>query len=148
MWFLPFSYLNGLLQYILISVDRLRAITAAFTIASITNITLNLILLPIVGLLAAAYTTVIAEILLLIIYMVLLADKALVQIIARLTVKPLTAAVAMAVFLLFFASTPWVVALITSLLIYLVMLFLLKATSIRELTDLKRALVSSTDQRS
>lgn len=147
MWFLPFAYLNGLLQYILISVDRLRAITAAFAIASITNITLNLILLPIVGLLAAAYTTVIAEILLLIIYMILLADKSLVQIVARLTAKPLIASASMAVVLILLASTPWIAALIASLLIYVIMLFVLKATSIRDLMELKRAL-ATTDQRS
>tara|TARA_B100001123_G_scaffold324296_1_gene364233 strand:+ start:4122 stop:5705 length:1584 start_codon:yes stop_codon:yes gene_type:complete len=147
MWFLPFSYLNGLLQYILISVDRLREITVAFAIASLTNITLNLILLPIIGLLAAAYTTIIAEILLLIIYLILLADRALVQIIAELTVKPLIAATVMTVYLLLLASSPWLVALITSLLIYLIMLLLLKAISIRELLELKRALLL-TDQRS
>jgi O-antigen/teichoic acid export membrane protein len=64
-WFLPFSYVNGLVQYGLIALDRQRAITAIFAGTVVFNLLANLALVPAVGLLGAAAVTVASEVVLL-----------------------------------------------------------------------------------
>ncbi len=65
-WFLPFSYLNGVTQYALIAVNRQRFITVAFVISAAFNIGANLILIPRFSLYAASGVTVASEIVLMI----------------------------------------------------------------------------------
>jgi O-antigen/teichoic acid export membrane protein len=64
-WFIPFSFTNGLLQYVLISVNRQHFITVAFVAAAAFNIVGNLLLIPHWGYLGAAFMTVAAELVLL-----------------------------------------------------------------------------------
>jgi O-antigen/teichoic acid export membrane protein len=64
-WFLPFSYVNGVTQYVLIALDRQRFLTAAFLLATLVNFGANLALIPRFGLLAAAALTVVSELVLL-----------------------------------------------------------------------------------
>src|SRR5207249_10573089 len=64
-WFVPFSFTNGLLQYVLISVNQQRFVTLAFVVAVVYNVTLNLILVPRWSYLGAAIVTVLSEIVLL-----------------------------------------------------------------------------------
>ena len=63
-WFLPFSYLNGLTQYALIAVNRQRFITIAFVIATSFNLIANFLLIPRYGINAAAIVTVLSEVVL------------------------------------------------------------------------------------
>ena len=44
-WFLPFSFVNGVTQYVLIAVDRQRFLTIAFLIATAFNLVANLVLI-------------------------------------------------------------------------------------------------------
>ena len=64
-WFLPFSYVNGLVQYALIALDRQRVITGAFALTVAFNLGANLLLVPSFGLHGAAAVTVLSEIVLL-----------------------------------------------------------------------------------
>jgi O-antigen/teichoic acid export membrane protein len=64
-WFLPFSFVNGVTQYVLIAVDRQRFLTLAFLLATGFNLTANLLLIPRFGYLAAASITVLSELVLL-----------------------------------------------------------------------------------
>jgi O-antigen/teichoic acid export membrane protein len=64
-WFLPFSFTNALLQYVLIALNRQRFITAAFIVATVANATLNLLLIPRLSYVGAAVTTILSEIVLL-----------------------------------------------------------------------------------
>ncbi len=64
--FLPFSYFNGLTQYVLIALGRQRALTAAFVVAVIFNLTANLLLIPRWGFVGAAVVTVASELVLLV----------------------------------------------------------------------------------
>jgi O-antigen/teichoic acid export membrane protein len=64
-WFLPFSYVNGIVQYALIALDRQRAITSAFAAVVIFNLAANLMLVPTYGYVGAAAVTVASEIVLL-----------------------------------------------------------------------------------
>ena len=64
-WFVPFSFTNGLLQYVLIAVDQQRFITLSFLLAATFNIVANLLLVPHLSYVGAAITTVLSEIVLL-----------------------------------------------------------------------------------
>ncbi|HLB13266.1 MAG TPA: oligosaccharide flippase family protein, partial [Dehalococcoidia bacterium] len=69
MWFLPFSFINSLTQYVLIAANRQRFLTLAFIIGAAFNIGTNLVLIPIYGYLGAAVTTVLSEIVLMLPFM-------------------------------------------------------------------------------
>jgi O-antigen/teichoic acid export membrane protein len=64
-FFLPFSFVNGVTQYVLIALDKQRLITVAFGITATFNIAANLVLVPWLGINGAATTTVLSEIVLL-----------------------------------------------------------------------------------
>src|SRR5581483_6883144 len=64
-WFLPFSFVNGVTQYVLIAVDRQRFLTIAFLVATAFNLGANLLLIPRASYLGAALVTVLSEIVLL-----------------------------------------------------------------------------------
>jgi O-antigen/teichoic acid export membrane protein len=66
MWFVPFSYANGLTQYVLIAVGRQRLLTVAFFAAAVFNIGANLLLIPRFGFVGAAWVTVASEVVLLV----------------------------------------------------------------------------------
>jgi O-antigen/teichoic acid export membrane protein len=65
-WYLPLSFANGLLQYVLIAVNRQRTLTVAFAIGLLFNLAANLALIPIWGYLGAAVVTVVSEAVLLV----------------------------------------------------------------------------------
>jgi len=60
-WFLPFSFINQVTQYVLIAIDRQRALTWAFVIGVLFNTVTNLIFIPMYGYTAAAITTILSE---------------------------------------------------------------------------------------
>lgn len=60
-WFLPFSFINGVTQYLLIAINQQRFITISFVIATAFNLATNLLLIPRYGYLGAAITTVLSE---------------------------------------------------------------------------------------
>ncbi|HZS02470.1 MAG TPA: polysaccharide biosynthesis C-terminal domain-containing protein, partial [Chloroflexota bacterium] len=64
-WFLPFSFVNGVTQYVLIAVDRQRFLTVAFALATAFNLVANLVLIPTFSYLGAALVTVLSEVVLL-----------------------------------------------------------------------------------
>jgi O-antigen/teichoic acid export membrane protein len=64
-FFLPFSFVNGLTQYVLIALDLQRLITRAFAATVIFNLAANLLLVPLLGIYGAALTTVLSELVLL-----------------------------------------------------------------------------------
>lgn len=63
--FLPFSFINGVTQYVLIALDLQRLITKAFAATVVFNIAANLLLVPLFGINGAALTTVLSELVLL-----------------------------------------------------------------------------------
>ncbi len=60
-WFLPFSFVNQVTQYVLIAIDQQRHLTRAFVIGVLFNLLANLIFIPLYGYRAAAVTTVFSE---------------------------------------------------------------------------------------
>lgn len=64
-WFLPFSFINGLLQYVLIAADQQRFITKSFVLAAGFNLGANLLLIPHWSYVGAAAITIASELVLL-----------------------------------------------------------------------------------
>ena len=64
-FFLPFSFVNGVTQYVLIALDKQRLITGAFALTVAFNVVANLVLIPMLGINGAALTTVFSELVLL-----------------------------------------------------------------------------------
>ncbi len=60
-WFLPFSFINQVTQYVLIAINQQRFLTRAFIIGVSFNIVANLLLIPRYGYQAAAVTTILSE---------------------------------------------------------------------------------------
>ena len=64
-FFLPFSFVNGITQYVLIALDLQRLITRAFAATVVVNLAANLLLVPRFGINGAAVATVLSELVLL-----------------------------------------------------------------------------------
>ncbi len=60
-WFLPFSYVNSVTQYVLIAIDQQRFLTRAFLIGVTFNIVANLIVIPLYSYKGAAVVTILSE---------------------------------------------------------------------------------------
>jgi O-antigen/teichoic acid export membrane protein len=60
-WFLPFSFINQVTQYVLIAINQQRQLTRAFVIGVLFNSITNLIFIPLYGYRAAAVTTILSE---------------------------------------------------------------------------------------
>jgi len=60
-WFLPFSFVNQVTQYVLIAIDQQRHLTRAFVVGVLFNLITNLIFIPMYGYRAAAITTILSE---------------------------------------------------------------------------------------
>jgi O-antigen/teichoic acid export membrane protein len=65
-WFLPFSYVNGLTQYVLIALNKQRLITLAVAAATVANVGLNLLLVGQFGYIASSALTIVSELVMLI----------------------------------------------------------------------------------
>jgi len=65
-WFLPFSFVNSVTQYVLIAIDQQRFLTKAFVIGVTFNVIGNLIAIPLFSYQGAAVVTILSELALLI----------------------------------------------------------------------------------
>lgn len=95
-WFLPLSFANGLLQYVLIAINQQRAITRAFVIGALFNLAVNLLTIPAFGLYAASVVTILSEVVLFAVFAPLLRREGLSPPLLRLAWRPALAALAMA----------------------------------------------------
>jgi O-antigen/teichoic acid export membrane protein len=64
-WSIPFGFINSVTQYVLIAIDRQRFLTGAFVLGASFNLVANLLLIPTFSYQAAAATTILSEIVLL-----------------------------------------------------------------------------------
>ena len=103
-WFLPLSFVNGLLQYALIALDRQRAITRAFVLGAAFNLGANLLAVPVAslyfgqpvwGLYAAAGITVLSEVVLYLVFRPLLRREGLPPPLLALSWRPALGALAL-----------------------------------------------------
>ncbi len=95
-WFLPLSYANGLLQYVLIAARQQRSLTRAFALTFGFNLGANLLLTPRFGFVAASLITVASEVVLLVPILLALRRHVGPLPAAAIVLPPLAAAGAMA----------------------------------------------------
>ncbi|NJK82175.1 MAG: flippase [Chloroflexaceae bacterium] len=139
-WFLPLSFVNGLLQYVLIAINRQAAITRAFVIGAAFNLSSNLLLIPQFGLYAASVITILSEVVLLLVFWPLLRREGLAPPLLRLMWRPLLAALLMGAAMLAMAPLGWLVAALLAAPIYGAALWLLGAFGAEEMALARRVL--------
>jgi len=64
-WSIPFGFINSVTQYVLIAIDKQRFLTGAFVVGASFNLIANLLLIPAFSYQAAAVTTILSEVVLL-----------------------------------------------------------------------------------
>jgi Membrane protein involved in the export of O-antigen and teichoic acid len=94
-WFLPLSFVNGLLQYVLIALNQQRSITKAFIIGALFNFLCNLVLIPFFGIYAASLVTIASEVVLLAVFWPLLREADLRPPLLQMIWRPLLASLLM-----------------------------------------------------
>ena len=123
-WYLPFSYINGLTQYVVIALGKQRTITQAFAITAIFNIALNLILIPRYGYMAAAAITVASELVLFMPLARVLKHEGLEIDIIRLLWRPLLAALVMGYAMWLAVQIHWLLAVMLAPIVFGLALFI------------------------
>ncbi len=124
-WYLPFSYVNGLTQYVLIALGRQRFMTGAFLAALVFNVTANLLLIPRYGYVAAAWVTVGSEVVLLAPFWWAASRAVLDVSLVRPLWQPLLAAAVMALPVWWLRDLNAVLAILAGALVYPAALWLL-----------------------
>jgi O-antigen/teichoic acid export membrane protein len=94
--FLPFSFVNGLIQYVLIALGRQRQITVGYTIGCVFNVVANVLAIHAFSYLGAAAVTVASELVLLVPFYALLRRDLGSLPWGRIFIRPAIAAMVMA----------------------------------------------------
>jgi O-antigen/teichoic acid export membrane protein len=123
-WFLPLSFLNGTLQYVVIALDRQWWLTPAFLATTVFNVAANLALVPVFGFLAAAATTIASEVVLLAILTWILRRDHLLRRLLEPVARPAAAAVCQALVIWLLRDVSWILAAALGLSVYAVVLTL------------------------
>jgi O-antigen/teichoic acid export membrane protein len=154
-WFLPLSFANGLLQYVLIAVNQQRAITHAFLVGAAFNLVANLLLVPLFSrylmlpewsLYAASAVTLLSEIVLLLVFWPILRRERLSPPLLALSWRPAAASLLMGAVMLAIrgfdagASVLMLAAAVIAPPVYLVALWLLGAFGAEERALMRRVL--------
>ncbi len=118
-WFLPFSFVNGVTQYVLVAVDEAKWITRSFLIAVVFNVTANLIFIPRYSYVAAAVITVLSELVLMVPFMLAVRRSVAPVNLFAVAWRPVVATTALGgVTALLWGRVPWAVALLAGGLAY------------------------------
>jgi len=135
-WSIPIGWINSLTQYTLIAVDLQRRITQAFIVAVTFNIVTNFIFIPIYGYQAAAVTTILSEMVLLVPFGLLL-ETALGRIdwVGMVWRPVIASAVMLGVLLILWSAQP-ILALIAGGVVYPIVLLGLRPLSSDEMAML------------
>ena len=124
-WFLPFSFVNSVTQYVLIAIDQQRFLTKAFLIGATFNIVANLAVIPTFGYRGAAVVTILSEIVLLIPFYYAVRKHLGSLPWVSLIWQPALASAAMAGVMWLLIGLPWLLLIPVGGVVYLVVLILL-----------------------
>ena len=95
-WFLPFSYVNSVTQYVLIALNQQRFITISFVVAATFNIAANLALIPTYGYVGASIVTICSEAVLLVPFLYCVRRRINIQPLLKVSLRPLASGIVMA----------------------------------------------------
>lgn len=126
-WFLPFSFINSVVHYVLIALNEQRFLTRAFLLGLVFNIAANLLLIPPLSYRGAALVTVLSEFALLIPFYYALRKHMPPLPILDLFWRPAVAGALMGGVLFWLVPQNVIVALAAALLVYCLGLVLLGA---------------------
>jgi O-antigen/teichoic acid export membrane protein len=137
-WFLPLSFVNGLIQYVLIAINQQWVITRAFLIGAAFNLVANLVTIPIYGLYAASIITILSEIVLFAIFLPILRKEKLSPPLFLLSWRPAISALLMGGAMLLAAPVGWLLAVVVAPPVYTLSLWALGAFGPEEVALLRR----------
>ncbi len=137
-WFLPFSFINGLLQYVLIAINQQWVITRAFFVGALFNLLVNLLTIPWFGLYAASIVTILSELVLFAVFLPVLRREGLPPPLFALSWRPVLAMLVMGGAMLLVLPTGWLFAALVALPVYGGVLWLLGAFGPQEIELIQR----------
>ncbi|MFC2045981.1 oligosaccharide flippase family protein [Chloroflexota bacterium] len=123
-WFLPFSFVNSVTQYVLIAIDQQSFLTKAFLIGVTFNVVANLMVIPAFSYKGAAVVTVLSEMVLLIPFYYAVRKHLGRLPWVSLFWKPAVASAVMAAVMWLLGDLPWLLLIPVGGAVYLVVLFL------------------------
>ncbi|MCQ3979487.1 MAG: hypothetical protein DPW09_39215, partial [Anaerolineae bacterium] len=138
-WFLPFSFINQVTQYVLIAIHQQRHLTRAFVIGVLFNLIANLIFIPLYGYRAAAVTTIFSEWALLIPFYLLVRKNLCTVPWFDVVWRPAGAAAVMGLALWFIGETNFLVKVVVAGVTYLIALALVGGLAQPDMAVLWRA---------
>lgn len=139
-WYLPLSFVNGLVQYVLIARGRQRILTLAFAAGVLFNVAANLWLIPRFGYLGAAWVTVLSEAVLLVPFWLTLRAERVKLALPQLLWRPALASGLMGVAMGVLGVVGSAPALVAGALVYVGLLYLLGGVSRSDLTTIRAGL--------
>lgn len=139
MWFMLVNSVSFILSYSLVGCDRQNTYLWILFFAAAVNLFLNFLLIPAWGSLGAAASLVVTEMVILISSVIVL-NTFIKLPIMKFILKPVLASFAMLIFLYFFRQGNLFIAIVSSVVIYLAVLFVIKGTSKKEIDYFRGAL--------
>ncbi|MCB0178237.1 MAG: oligosaccharide flippase family protein [Anaerolineae bacterium] len=139
-WFLPFSFINQVTQYVLIAINQQRQLTRAFIIGVLFNTITNLIFIPLYGYRAAAITTILSEWSLLIPFYLMVRQNLCVVPWFDVTWRPAAASAVMGLALWLVGDINFFATMTLGGVIYLAMLAILGGLAQQDMAILWRAI--------
>ncbi len=139
-WFLPFSFINQVTQYVLIAINQQRQLTKAFVIGVVFNTVTNLIFIPLYGYKAAAVTTIASEWALLIPFYLLVRKHLCTVPWFDVVWRPTLAAAVMGLTLWFSGDINFLITLTVGSVVYLITLVMVGGLQQHDMSVVWRAL--------
>jgi O-antigen/teichoic acid export membrane protein len=139
-WFLPFSFINQVTQYVLIAINQQRHLTRAFIVGVLFNLITNLIFIPLYGYRAAAVTTILSEWALLIPFYLLVRKNLCTVPWFEVAWRPSLAAAVMGLSLWFLGELNFLLTCVVAGVTYLVVLALVGGLTQPDMSIIWRAL--------
>lgn len=137
-WVIPFMYLSEFLGYVVVVAGQEKTVARAVLISTGANILANTLLIPRYGIIAAAFTTVATEIVLVTQYLWFLRTQLPVRLWGQAVLGPLSASLAMSgVAALLHGNTPLLINVFVAALSYAVFLTLFRVVGVYELQHLR-----------
>jgi O-antigen/teichoic acid export membrane protein len=124
-WFLPFSFVNSVTQYVLIAIDQQRFLTRAFLMGVTFNIIANLVAIPLFSYRGAAVVTILSEWALLLPFYYAVRKHLGPLPWLSLSWQPLVASMVMAVVMWLLRGMPWLLLIPAGAAVYVAVLALI-----------------------